>query len=138
MPERYIFHLSIPVTDLEQAARFYVEFLGAKTGRSEKDWRDVLLWGHQITLQLRPQEVLPLESQGKRHFGVTLPWTEWETLGQKLRQAGVAFLEEPHVLLVGTTDEQGKFYLADPSNNVIEIKTYRNPSQTLGWVILPN
>jgi hypothetical protein len=31
---------------------------------------------HQITLQRSPEEVLPLERQGKRHFGVILPWAE--------------------------------------------------------------
>ena len=35
------------------------------------------------------------------------------------------------VLLEGTAEEQGKFYLNDPSNNVIEVKTYRRPEHTL-------
>ena len=35
------------------------------------------------------------------------------------------------VLLEGTAEEQAKFYLNDPSNNVIEVKTYRRPEHTL-------
>jgi hypothetical protein len=101
-------------------------------GRREEAWLDILLWGHQITLQLRPSEVAPLESQGKRHFGVILPWREWEALAAQIRAANGSFLECPAVLLRGTPDEQGKFYLADPSNNIIEVKTYRNPSATIG------
>src|SRR4051794_32156086 len=74
---RYIFHLSIPVSDLASCRRFYVEVLGASIGRANETWLDVLLWGHQITLQHRPNEDLPVERQGKRHFGVILPWNVW-------------------------------------------------------------
>lgn len=92
----------------------------------------MLLWGHQITLQRRPSEVKPLQDQGKRHFGVVLPWNEWEQEARRLSAAGVSFLERPAVLLAGTDKEQAKMYLNDPSYNVIEIKTYRNVSATLG------
>ena len=92
MHERYIFHLSIPVSDLEAAKRFYVDVFGVQTGREREEWVDVLLWGHQITLQLRPEEVLPLDRQGKRHFGVILPWVEWENQAARIRSLGVAFL----------------------------------------------
>ena len=132
MNNRYIFHLSIPVSDLDAAKHFYVEVLGAALGRESNEWLDVLLWGHQITLQRRPSEVLPLEQQGKRHFGVVLPWSEWEHLADHLKNLRISFLSEPEVLLKGTPEEQAKFYLTDPSHNIIEIKTYRDMSTTLG------
>jgi extradiol dioxygenase family protein len=132
MNNRYIFHLSIPVSDLDTAKRFYVDMLGAAIGRETDEWLDVLLWGHQITLQRRPSEVLPLEQQGKRHFGVVLPWSEWERLADHLKSMSTSFLSEPEVLLKGTPEEQAKFYLMDPSHNIIEIKTYRDMSTTLG------
>lgn len=133
MGERHIFHLSIPVSDLAAAKRFYTEALGATIGRENEEWLDVLMWGHQITLQRRPDEVLTLEQQGKRHFGVVLPWTDWEALAKRVRSCGVSFLSEPAVLLAGTPEEHAKFYLADPSHNVIEIKAYRRLG-TLGYV----
>ena len=68
--QRYPFHLSIPVADLDRAQAFYRDVLGAEVGRRSDDWLDILLWGHQITLQHRPSEVLPRSDQGKRHFGV--------------------------------------------------------------------
>jgi len=131
MTGRHVFHLSIPVSDLALAKRFYVDALGATIGREHADWLDVLVWGHQITLQHRPDEVLPPERQGKRHFGVVLPWDEWERLADRVRSAGIAFKSEPTVLLKGTAEEQAKFYLADPSHNVIEIKAYRDLDATL-------
>ena len=133
MSTRRIFHLSIPVADLGAAKRFYSEVLGARIGRERGDWLDVLLWGHQITLQLQPSHVLPPIAQGKRHFGVVLPWPEWEDLANRLREANTRFLEAPSVTLRGTPQEQAKMYLADPSDNVIEIKAYRNVSAALGY-----
>jgi len=129
--ERHIFHLSIPVSDLAPAKRFYVEVLGARTGRENDEWLDILLWGHQITLQRRPEEVVPLERQGKRHFGVILPWVEWEHEVARIRALGVPFVSEPAVLLSGTSEEQAKFYLQDPSHYVIEVKAYRNLADTV-------
>jgi extradiol dioxygenase family protein len=130
--DRYIFHLSIPVSDLAAAKRFYVDVLGATIGRENDEWLDVLVWGHQITLQRRPLDVLPLERQGKRHFGVVLPWSEWERLATRIRAGGAGFLSEPLVSRPGTPEAQAKFYLADPSHNVIEIKAYETLG-TLGY-----
>src|SRR5262245_17422092 len=93
-----IFHLSIPVSDLAAAKRFYVDALGATIGREHDDWLDVLLWGHQITLQHRPDEVLPPDRQGKRHFGVVLPWDEWELLAGRVRRSGFTFKSAPAIL----------------------------------------
>ncbi len=132
MSQRRIFHLSIPVSDLEQARRFYVDVLAAIVGRIHPDWLDILLWGHQPTLKRRPAEVLPAARQGKRHFGVVLPWEEWEREARRVQATGVSFLAEPKVLHPGTDQEQAKFHLADPSHNIIEVKAYRDVSDTLG------
>lgn len=131
MSGRYIFHLSMPVLDLHASRQFYVETLGARVGRENPEWLDVLLWGHQITLQLAPNEVLPNQETGHRHFGVVLPWEKWEALSKRLEAAGVSFLKSPTVLKAGTENEQAKFYLKDPSGNVIEIKAYRDFSTVL-------
>ena len=120
------------MAELASAKRFYVDVLGATVGREHEDWLDVLLWGHQITLQHRPDEVLPLEKQGKRHFGVVLPWAEWEREVARLEQQGVGLLGRSSIELAGTMDEHGKLYLSDPSANVIELKAYRNVERTLG------
>jgi extradiol dioxygenase family protein len=131
MPERYIFHLALPVHDLEASKQFYVRALGADVGRENAEWFDVLLWGHQITLHLRPDEVLPKHRQGKRHFGVVLPWSSWQRIADHVRAEGIAFLREPEILMANTPQEHAKFYLEDPSNNVIEIKAYVDPPAAL-------
>lgn len=128
---RHVFHLAFPVRDLAQARAFYVERLGARVGREGDAWLDILLWGHQITLHERPDEVLPREEQGVRHFGVVLPWAEWEALAERLRADGGGFLHEPRVLHAGTRREQAKLHLEDPSHHVLEIKAYRDADGTL-------
>jgi extradiol dioxygenase family protein len=128
---RPIFHLSIPVSDLAAAKRFYEGVLGASVGRQNEEWLDVLVWGHQITLHDRPDDVLPAGKQGHRHFGVILPWADWEREAARIARLGVSFVEAPAIKLAGTEDEHGKFYLRDPSGNLIEVKTYRNAARTL-------
>ncbi|MEM9256728.1 MAG: VOC family protein [Pseudomonadota bacterium] len=128
---RYVFHLSIPVRDLTEASHFYTTELGARLGRQADDWVDVLLWGHQITLQLDPNRCDSIESQGKRHFGVVLPWQEWQSLVSDF-DGHEAILSGPVVKHPGTASEQGKLYLKDPSNNVIELKAYRDFQSVLG------
>ena len=95
-------------------------------------WIDLLLWGHQITLQLDPGAVTDLDGQGKRHFGTVLPWDNWQRLAD-------AVVEQSSQYLVGTPVKTGKgelaqakLYLRDPSNNVIEIKAYRDFAAVLG------
>jgi len=40
------FHLAFPVHDLEKAREFYVNVIGAGTGREDKSWIDFDLFGH--------------------------------------------------------------------------------------------
>jgi len=58
----------------------FASVLGAEIGRRAPDRIEALVWGHQVISQLRPDEVRPLEKQGKRHFGVVLPWNAGEAL----------------------------------------------------------
>jgi extradiol dioxygenase family protein len=125
--ERAIFHLSFPVRDLETSARFYVDVLGAKRGRRRERWTDVHLRGHQITLQLRPDEVE--DDQGSRHFGLVIPWEEWDTEVQRL--SGIAAPRGVKHSFAGTDQEQAKLFLTDPDGYVIELKSYRDPAAAL-------
>lgn len=124
-----IFHLSLPVRDLDEAVAFY-STLGGIEGRREDDWTDVALFGAQLTLQHIPKEVLQPMSRS-RHFGATLPWGDWEQLVARLRN----FVEHPHIDFPGTEREQAKAMIADPSGNLIELKAYRQPAVVLGPLV---
>lgn len=121
-----IFHLSFPVRDLDEAIAFYRTSFAAIPGRREASWADIALFGAQITLQLSPQDVTdPMPRT--RHFGATLPWTEWEAVTAQL----TGLIEGPNVSDQGTEKEQAKAMLRDPSGNLIEIKAYRHPEAVL-------
>ena len=127
-----IFHLSLPVDSLETAQAFYCGLLGAPLGRQTPEWIDVLLFGHQLTLHARPDEVLPPHAQGVRHFGAILPWSQWQSLAARLQAAGVDFVMPPTMAHEGTADEQGKLLLRDPSGHLVEIKAYRDAPRLFG------
>lgn len=99
--------------------------LGCPLGRVRDGWIDVWFHGLQLTLQERPDEVPT--APGVRHFGVTLPA---DVLGPLLAELDgrVEWIDPVHTDHAGTAREQTKAKLADPSGNVIELKSYRDPA----------
>jgi len=130
------FHLAFPVLDLEATERFYVEELGCRVGRRDARWIDFDFFGHQLSAHLvdAPSSLADTnEVDGDRipvrHFGVVLPWPEWEAMAARLRARGAPFLIEPRVRFAGRAGEQGTFFVRDPSGNAIEVKSFRDPAR---------
>lgn len=127
---RPIFHLSVPVRDLDEAVAFYGNQLGAQIGRRTTEFADALVFGAQVTLQNDPGSVTsPMPRT--RHFGATIHWEEWEVVAARLA-GGSLIVEPPTISYEGEPVEQGKLMIADPSGNLIEIKAYRQPNEVLG------
>jgi uncharacterized protein len=126
-----ILHLSIPVRDMEEARDFYVHTLGCQSARSRAGFVDVWFYGMQITLQDRPQEVAASPTGGTRHFGVTLGGDEFEAMIGRLDAQGVDWVVPVSTDDEGRSTEQTKAKIADPSGNVIELKTYRDVDAAL-------
>jgi extradiol dioxygenase family protein len=124
-----VLHLSIVVGDLDEARAFYVDTLGCRPGRTHQDWMDVWFFGLQLTLHVQPEYVLPLADQGNRHFGVTIDAGRFEVLVARLLAApDVTWVVPVATDFAGTPRQQTKCKLADPSGNVIELKTYLDPA----------
>ena len=130
------FHLAFPVHDLAAARAFYGGLLGCPEGRSAEAWVDFDFFGHQVVAHLAVAETRPTAANrvdGKevpvRHFGVILPWGEWEALAEKLRRAGVRFLIEPGIRFAGQVGEQATMFFLDPSGNALEFKSFRDMSR---------
>jgi extradiol dioxygenase family protein len=126
-----ILHLSIPVRNMEEARDFYVHTLGCQAARTRKDFTDVWFYGMQITLQDRPDEVPPLTAGGSRHFGVTLGREDFDEMIARLSAGGVDWVVPVSTDDEGLATEQTKAKIADPSGNVIELKTYRDVDAAL-------
>jgi extradiol dioxygenase family protein len=119
-----ILHLSLPVLDLAEARRFYIEALGCEPGRELPGCSDVWFYGMQLTLQEHPDQVLADEQRGVRHFGVTLTAGELDDLLQRVGEHQVRWLVPVTTDYAGTPREQRKAKILDPSGNAIEIKAY--------------
>jgi extradiol dioxygenase family protein len=131
-PVAPILHLSLPVRDLAESRAFYSQVLGCRIGRENRAFVDVWFHGLQLTLHARPEEVVPAAEQGARHFGVTLERAELDTLVARLDARGTEWIEPLHSDHRDSPREQTKAKLADPSGNVIEIKSYADPTAAFG------
>ena len=133
------FHLAIPVTDLDAADPFYCDLIGCTKGRSAARWTDLNFFGHQVTLHLVEAAIggpsiddsnaVDGDAVPARHFGVVLDMPEWQDLADRLRAAGCRFLIEPRVRFRGEVGEQATLFLRDPSGNVLEFKSFLDPTQ---------
>ena len=62
-----------------------------------------------------------------RHFGVVLSMPEWRALAERLRDAGIRFVIEPHIRFEGVVGEQATMFFYDPSGNALEFKAFNDP-----------
>lgn len=126
------FHLAFPVHDLDAARQFYGEWLGCPEGRSNKHWIDFNLHGHQIVAHLSPEDAGVSTNQVDqkaipvRHFGLILPWAEWEALRDRLTDLGADFIVEPYIRFKGDPGEQATMFVRDPSGNALEFKAFQD------------
>lgn len=130
------FHLAFPVKDLAQARAFYGGVLGCGEGRSDETWVDFDLFGHQVVAHLDPQmesrkHFNPVDGDKVPvpHFGVVLPWEEWQTFAQRLRNREMIFLVEPHIRFPGKVGEQATMFFLDPFGNALEFKAFKDPAR---------
>ena len=129
------FHLAIPVDDLEQARKFYGGVLGCPEGRSDRQWVDFDLLGHQLVCHLdsgssgetrKASNLVDGHGVPVPHFGVVLDMESWETLRTRLEQAGTRFVMEPTIRFRGQAGEQATMFFNDPAGNAIEMKAFRS------------
>ena len=131
------FHLAIPVNNLAKAAGFYGNLLGFTKGRSNKNWIDWNFFGHQLVTHLKEGDDNELATinlvDGKNipvpHFGVVLAWHEWHELAEKLKNNNIKFIIEPYIRFKGEVGEQATMFFADPANNMLEFKSFKNKEQ---------
>ena len=127
------FHVAFPVHDLELAKEFYTGTLGCTIGRSSEHWIDFNLFGHQIVAHLSPEEVglvktsdVDKKNVPVRHFGVVLDWNHWHEFSDHLKSRNVNFVIEPYTRFKGEVGEQATMFLADPSHNALEFKSFKD------------
>jgi len=130
------FHLAFPVTSLEKARAFYGELLGCPEGRSSPDWVDFDFYGNQIVAHLSPEEARLNHTSAVdghnvpvRHFGMVLSMAQWQSLADRLTNAGIQFAIEPYIRFKGEVGEQATMFLYDPCGNALEFKAFADPTR---------
>ncbi|WP_343520207.1 VOC family protein [Sphingomonas sp.] len=135
-----LFHLAIPVDDLEAGRAFYGELLGCPQGREDPGhWIDFDLRGHQLVLHkdssggkgagVRMRNAVDGDAVPVPHFGLVLGWDEWHALADRLRGAGTDFVIEPHIRFEGKPGEQATMFFFDPAGNALEFKAFKDIGQ---------
>ena len=122
-----VFHLAIPVHDLDAAQHFYVGMLGCKLARRYPDRITLDFFGDQLVCHL--SDDIPDEAvMYPRHFGVSFAKPEdFDRLLRLVEQRKLRVLAGPALRFEGTAEQHRTIALADPSNNVIEFKNYDDP-----------
>ena len=127
-----LFHLAIPVSDLDRANDFYMNILGCSKGRSSTKWIDFNFYGHQLVCHEVKKSVNKNSNDvdGNNipvpHFGIILGWDQFQNLSANLQSKNINFIIEPTIRFKGKVGEQAIMFLKDPSDNAIEFKSFRN------------
>ena len=126
---RYIAHIAIPCLDLDEAARWYAQVLGAQPVRILND-RVTFSFGGVLQLvchlERRVQDKNPRSYP--RHFGLTfLHQADFDRMTANIEKEGVPFKVSPSLRFPDSPHEHSTFMLVDPSANVIEFKCYVRP-----------
>ncbi len=125
-----VFHLAIPVHDLDAAQHFYVSLLGCKLARRYLDRITLDFFGDQLVCHLtetgppigKPPSLYP------RHFGVTFAdAADFEALHNCATIRKIPFFHDISIRFEGMIEEHRTFVLLDPSGNLLEFKHYRDP-----------
>lgn len=128
------FHLAFPVSDLDQTRSFYGGLLGCPEGRSAAGWIDYNMFGHQIVChQVKgynanaSANAVDGDPVPVPHFGLALSVQQFHDLADRVKQADVKFVIQPHLRFKGQPGEQWTMFFKDPSGNALEFKAMTIP-----------
>jgi len=126
---RDVFHLAVPVYDLDEAEAFYVTKLGCKLARRYDDRVTFNFFGDQLVCHLSPApaDITPMSelTMYPRHFGVTFrEQKDFGVLYQRCKERDVPFFSDVSLRFEGEVEVHRTFVVCDPSSNLIEFKHY--------------
>ena len=134
------FHIAVQVRDIDEARVFYKDILGCTEGRSDPQWVDFNLFGHQFVCHLNPSlgksgtlsshfNLVDGHGVPVPHCGVVLTPAQWQELAARLRAREVEWVIEPCVRFKGLAGEQSTLFILDPSGNALEFKAFADLAQ---------
>ena len=128
-----LFHLAFPVTDLEEAKRFYVDGLGCGLGRVSASAITLEFKGHQLVGHLTKEPPETRKGIYPRHFGLIFTSEkERQAMADLAKAKGLKFYQQPRRRFPNTRIEHATFFLEDPFHNLLEFKYYTHESAIFG------
>ncbi len=124
-----IAHVAVGCNNVEEAARWYAEVLGAQPVRILDD-RVTFSFGGvlQLVCHLEKRAIVKNPRAYPQHFGLTfLKMDDFTRMAAHVRQLGIKLLVPPAKRFPDTAHEHQTFMAVDPSGNVVEFKCYVRP-----------
>jgi extradiol dioxygenase family protein len=122
-----IFHLAIPINDIDKAKFFYCQQLGCELGRETSKALILNFYGHQVVAHITDEPLVRQKSIYPRHFGIVfLVESDWQDLVRRVEDHNIPFHLSPKERFVGELTEHRTFFLEDPFYNYLEFKYYRH------------
>ena len=121
-----IYHMGIPVNDVERAVKFYTEVLGMTIAKLNRDDmgdhlnRDDLRYGDSMVVLFqrpKPMEKDALKEDGATHQAFTVSPEDFELAAKKMKDWGVKVYDIP---TVERPTGRG-FYFFDPDGNLLQL-----------------
>lgn len=121
-----MFHLAIPIHDIDKAKNFY-QSLGLAIGRESDQFVIINFFGHQVVCHLDASEIVEKPKMYPRHFGwIVDDESNYKEILENARRNQIKFFKEDFRRYLNEPSEHRSFFLQDPSNNLIEFKWYKN------------
>jgi extradiol dioxygenase family protein len=128
-----IFHLAIPINNIEQAKAFYCSGLGCKLGRETAQALILNFYGHQVVAHITEESLTAQKGIYPRHFGLIFSSeSDWEALLERAKDKQLKFYQTPKLRFPGKLTEHRTFFLEDPFHNLLEFKFYRHSQAIFG------
>jgi hypothetical protein len=128
------FHISLPCRSVKQTKEFYKEVIGASLGRSNDNWVDINLYGHQLTFTKagkfnfsNPNYVFEGKILPSFHFGIIMDTNAWKEAYSKLSELDLEVVTEA-TFLKDKKGEHSSFFIKDPNEYMLEFKCFREDS----------
>ncbi len=128
-----IFHLAIPITDVDQAKHFYSKGLASTVGRENECAVIFNFYDHQLVAHVTQDPLTPQKGIYPRHFGLILSTKkDWEDLVTRAKAEELNFYQQPKQRFSGKVTEHWTFFLQDPFYNLLEFKYYSHYQAIFG------
>ncbi len=135
IPPPPLFHLAFPVGNIPETKAFYIEGLGATSGRESAGAIILNLYGTQLVAHVTKDLETPQKGIYPRHFGVVFyTLGGWQDLCDRAQSKNLTFYQPPRLRFEGQPLEHWTFFLVDPFGNLLEFKYYREPEAIFGMV----